>query len=476
MLEDHLPPDLAEHGDLQHEVPHEVPHAVDAECAVLGALLINNDLFAKIDHALLSEYFYDKRNRVVYKEMMRLYDAGHVDPLLLAQALRGSKLLQEAGGDEYIANLADIGAAPVNVQSYAELIVEKAYLRGLIGAHHDSLSEGYYPEGKKPRELQDAAEARLSELGEKFRRSKGSIRVVKDIAKEYTDMIIDNSTDLSVLRGTHPGFDILYEKTLGFNGGDLIVLAGRPGTGKTAFGLNLVRNIASREEKMGALCFSLEMSAEQLVMRMLAQHGLNTHKMRRADSASADTLKQLASASSELEKLTVHIDDSSTLNILEARTRARRVKREMQEKGMQLGLIMVDYLQLMESHGKQYDNRALEVAVISRGLKALAKELNTPVLALSQLNRGLESRSDPRPVMSDLRDSGSIEQDADLILFLHSKADPAAASSPHPPQRQDVQLIIGKQRNGPIGTIPMEFNKPMSLFSEKQDNPYGDAD
>lgn len=462
--------DFAEHSD--SALRQEVPHAVDAECAVLGALLINNELFAKIDHTLREEYFYDKRHRLIYREAVALYDSGYVDPLLLAQQLRDKKQLTDAGGEEYIANLADIGAAPVNVQSYAELIVEKAFLRGLISAHHDSLSEGYYPDGKKPLDLLDAAEGRLSDLGDRFRRSKGSISKVENIAKDYTDKIIKHSSDLSVLRGTHPGFELLYEKTLGFNGGDLIILAGRPGTGKTAFGLNLVRNITRRG--LGALCFSLEMSAEQLVMRMLGQYGLNTHKMRSASSASSETLGQLAAASSELEKLQVYIDDSSTLNILEARTRARRIKREMTEKGVELSLIMVDYLQLMEAPDQRYDNRVLEVGIISRGLKALARELNTPVLALSQLNRGMEKRTDPRPVMSDLRDSGSIEQDADMILFLHSKADGAPADAAYA-QRQEVQLIIGKQRNGPVGTIKMEFDKPLTLFSEMRDNPY-DAD
>ena len=447
----------------ENDIPQETPHAVDAECAVLGALLMNNDLFSELSTVLKEEHFYDKRHRLIYHYLYELCDKSHADPLLLVRRLRDSSKLADAGGEAYIADIADIGAAPVNTRAYADLIVDKAFIRSMISAHSDSLSQAFHPDGKTPAKLLDAAEGRLSQVSDLFRRHEGGMSPISEIARVYEQKIFDNRKDMSALRGIHPGFEKLFRKTHGLHGGDLIILAGRPGAGKTAFGLNLLRNVA-KQENTAVLCFSLEMSAEQLVVRMLAHHGLDMHKMRSADSISSSTLSQLAAATSDLEKLYIHIDDSATLNILEARTRARRVKREMEKQGIRLGLIMVDYLQLMDAPagGNRYDTRALEVSVISRGLKALAKELNTPIIALSQLNRGAEKRADTRPVMSDLRESGAIEQDADLILFLHSKND----SAPNQNSRINVKLIIGKQRSGPIGDIDFEFDKPLSSFKE----------
>lgn len=443
----------------------ELPHAVDAERAVLGALLLNNDLFTQIGHILKNDFFYNTRHRLLYDHMQGLYDKGHVDPVLLAQRLSDGGQLSEAGGADYIADIADIGAAPVNILAYAELIRDKAFIRRLINAHNDGISDSHHPGDKDPPKLLDDAETRLSDISDLFRRGEGGVKLIKDTAKNYVDKIFEHHDNMAALRGINPGYPKLYRLTQGLHGGDLVILAGRPGAGKTAFGLNLLRNIAEQPDT-GALCFSLEMSAEQLVMRMLAHHGLNMHKMRGADSISSATLAQLAAASSQLESLPVHIDDSGTLNILEARTRARQIKRILHQNGQRMGIIMVDYLQLMEAPttNGRYDNRALEVSQISRGLKALAKELDTPILALSQLNRSVEKRPDQRPVMSDLRESGAIEQDADLILFLHSQKT-EEDDNPYN-TRAEVELIIGKQRSGPTGKILMEFDKAMSKFTE----------
>lgn len=455
------------------EMQQDIPHAVDAERAVLGALLLNNDLFGDATAALKEDFFYDKRHRLIYGNMLDLYDSGHVDPLTLAARLRDSNMLADAGGEPYLADLADLGAAPVNMRAYAELIADKAFLRSLINAQNDGISEGHNPGGRTPQQLLDAAEARLSQIGDTFRRSASSISTVSKVTRDYEHKIFDNYKNMKALHGVHPGFESLYNKTLGLNKGDLVILAGRPGAGKTAFGLNLLHNI-TKDQDASALCFSLEMSAEQLVMRLLGQHGLDMHKMRRANEVSSSTLTQLASASSKVENLNIHIDDSGTLNILEARTRARRIKREMEKAGTPLRLIMVDYLQLMDAPASagRYDSRALEVSVISRGLKALAKELGVPVLALSQMNRGAERRPDSRPLLSDLRESGAIEQDADLILFLHEKNKDQEQADGKPAA---VELIIGKQRNGPIGTIHMEFDKRLSLFSEAAPAHYADG-
>lgn len=443
-------------------LPQDPPHAIDAERAVLGALLMNNELFKDIEFSLKEDFFYNKRHQLIWRYGTELHEKGHADPFLLTQRLREHGKLADAGGEEYIAEIADVGAAPINLRAYAELIAGKAMQRELIGAHVDGVNESYRPEDKTPHELLDKAEARLSEISEKYRQNESRFSAANEVAQKYMEKVLEHKDDMSKMRGTHPGFPTLYEKTLGLQGGDLIILAGRPGAGKTAFGLNLLRNVAA-QKGLGALCFSLEMSAEQLVMRLLGHHGLNTHKMRRADKISPRTLRQLAEATSSLEELPIFIDDNSTLNILEARTRARRVKRDMAGSGIKLGLVMVDYLQLMQGSGTNTtENRALEVSAISRGLKALAKELNVPVLALSQLNRSVERRGDGRPMLSDLRDSGSIEQDADTILFLRHKNEGDQDAGDH----VDIHLVIGKQRNGPIGKINMEFNKPFSKFTE----------
>ncbi len=468
-------PDFPPEADTQQETPH----AVDAERAVLGALLMNNDLFIEINDgdALREEYFYDKRHRIIYNHMKILHSTNYVDMLLLAKRLRDSNQLAEAGGEEYIAEITAIGAAPANIKAYAELISDMAFLRNLLNAHNEGISEGFHPGGKTPQQLLDAAETRLSLVSDLFRRGSSSISKIADVSGAYEAKIFDNRHDMSALRGLHPGFDYLYKQTHGLRGGDLIILAGRPGAGKTAFGLNLLRNIAS-QPNTGAMCFSLEMSAEQLVMRMLSHHGLDMHKMYNADSISAPTLSQLATASSKLEELPIYIDDSGTLNILEARTRARRIKREMAAKGIKLGLIMVDYLQLMEAGSggnSRIDSRALEVSIISRGLKALAKELDTPIVALSQLNRGMEKRADPRPMMSDLRESGAIEQDADLILFLYNKKAEESKAPGGGDSKIKIELIIGKQRNGPTGVVYLQFDKSLSLFKEATKH-HGDGD
>ena len=433
--------------------------AIEAECAVIGCLLINDEMFEEVEDLLHPSYFCDKRNRIIYREALALRKKGHVDPLILKDDLVSKKLIKQAGGDEYIANLADIGGAPVNVRTYAELVQEKAFLRELTTAYYGALALCHKPEGKDTLAVLDEAEAGIYSIADKFKKSQSSSVSLKEVAEGITERIAENSDNMAALRGVSTGFLRLNNALNGLNGGNLIILAGRPGMGKTAFAIHLVRNVA--EAGKGVLIFSLEMTADEIGMRFMAQHGLNMTKLKAADKVSSETLGQLATASAEVEKLPVEIDDGGDLNILETRVKSRAVRRLFEERNQELGLIVIDYLQLMNAPGYK-ENRVLEVSAISKGLKALAKELNLPILALSQLNRGIERRTDPRPVLSDLRDSGSIEQDADAILFLHRKGDEEEVAG-----RVETSLIVGKNRHGPIGAIKMDFDKPLSKFTER---------
>ena len=442
------------------------PHAVDAERNVLGALLINNDLYMQCEGMLSPEFFYDQKHVLLYRVMSEMYGKGYVDPVLLAQRLADSGQLADVGGKDYIADIAAIPVAAINFAAYVGLIRDKALLRMMIRALSDSANEAFSPASKTPQKLLDEAEARLSAVGETFQREYGGGEQVADIARVYFDKIseIVASKNYDALRGVPSGYSKLDSMTNGLHGGDLVIVAGRPGSGKTAFALNIMRHVSATNN--GVACFSLEMSAEQLTIRMLAHAGIELQKMRSGRNLGAMELSKMAHSVAELEKREICIESSGTMNILEVRTHSRRIHREMERKGGRLGLIVVDYLQLMVSApGEKSENRSLEIAHISRGLKALAKELNVPVIALSQLNRNLENRLQKRPMLADLRDSGAIEQDADLILFLNYDDNNTEDSN-----RVRVELIVGKHRNGAVGTIPLHFDKPFSKFTDIADD------
>lgn len=448
----------------------ELPHAIDSERAIIGALIINNDLFRYCEGVLKAEFFYDKRHKLLYRVICDLHDKGYLDPLILEQRLHETEQLRDVGGREYIAEIADIGGSPINMPSYIEVVRDKAMLREIISTVSNILATSFNLEGKTPPELLDMAESRLSIVGDLFTKEYGGIQKLGDLTDEYISKMTEiiRTKNFDALRGTPSGFAGLDTMTGGLHRGELIILAGRPGSGKTAFGLNLVRHV-SAQEKAGVIFFSLEMSAQQLALRMLSRDGLNMQKMRTGKGIGSSDLADLAQSAHNLENHEIYIDDSGTLNILEARARARRVKREMQHRKVILELVVVDYLQLMESSTEKGDNRALEVAVISRGLKALAKELDVPVIAMSQLNRRVETRTEGRPMLSDLRESGAIEQDADLVLFLHYKDKNKEDESEGP---EEIDLIIGKQRNGPVGTVKLHFHKDFSKFTDRVFNNY----
>lgn len=442
----------------------EPPHAVDAERALVGALMLNNELFAAAEDAGLSaDHFYDGRHKALYGAMVKMQAEGkHADPVTVAHLLRESGKLQDGGGPEYIAALADIGAAPVNAPAYAKLVRDTAMLRAMMDALSQSHIRAVRPGGDPPGKILDEAETRLLSVGDQFARHVAQARPVGPVAQAHLDLLasIIQTQNFDQLRGHSTGFPALDEKTAGLHGGELIILAGRPGAGKTAFALNIARHV-SAEVGTGVCFFSLEMSAEQLVTRLLSQGGVDAQKMRTGRRLNHEDLSRMAEVAAELKERDLFVDDSGALNILEAKARARRLGRTLRLNGKKLGLVVVDYLQLLENDPDERsgENRATQVAVISRGLKALARDMNVPILALSQLNRAVDNRPNRRPMLSDLRESGAIEQDADLVLFLHQDEGKAGASDP-----EEIDLIIGKQRNGPVGTLPLLFDKRHSKF------------
>ncbi len=448
-----------------------LPHATAAEQALLGALLNDGDLWDDVEGKLTAEYFYDKRHQLIFSVIQKLSATHYADWVLLLQEIKSMNKLREAGGEEYIADLAGIAVSGVNVPSYVEQIRKTAQLRWMLALMHSSNVRAMYPGDMSPQEILDETEAHLSDIGSQFDSGRGSMSFVPEIARGLYDTMTDmvDKKDFSRLEGLKTGYSKLDKMTNGLHGGDLVIVAGRPGAGKTAFALNIIRQVSVSGE--GVAVFSLEMSALQLAMRLISQDSVDMQKLRTGKdfngrAMDSNDLRDCAKSVSALEKRDIYIDESGTLSILEIKSRAQRMAKKLQREGKKLSLIVVDYLQLLSAATKRgNDNRATEVAVISRGLKALARELNVPVVAGSQLNRGIELRNNKEPMLSDLRESGSIEQDADLVMFLHEEKNKQGYTSPTEPAT--VQLIIGKHRNGPTGQITLSFNKQHSRFVER---------
>ena len=452
--------------------PHraEPPHAFAAEQGLLGALLQNNEALAELDGNIGADHFYDARHVKLFRFIQKLAAEKHADIVLLAQELKQAGELEAAGGEEYIAALYSLAAAPVNIAAYAEQIKKAKQMRRILSVLNDAYSrtaEG----GKEPSEILDETEALLGEIGAEDGAAAGMSSAAEK-AREFFDNLSDvvNKKEFDRLLGLKTGYPKLDKMTTGLHGGDLVVIAGRPGSGKTAFALNIIRHISANGA--GVVVFSLEMSDKQLVMRLVSQDKLDMQKLRTGkDHAGrpmeAADLRAFANAVSHLENRRIYIDDGGVLNVLEAKSRARRAARKLARDGGKLSLVVVDYLQLLSAApGENNENRALVVATISRGLKALAKELNVPVVALSQLNRSIESRTVKEPMLSDLRESGAIEQDADIVMFLHEEKTEERNYEAPPEEGTPVKLIVGKQRNGPVGAIDLQFHKQYSRFAE----------
>jgi replicative DNA helicase len=424
------------------------PHSIEAEQAVLGALMLDNDRWDTVNETLLPTDFYRREHRLIYEAMVAQSGAGKpLDVITLSEVLRTSGNLAEAGGLDYLGELVTNNQSAANIAAYAGIIKERAILRKLISVAHNIADSGYNPDGRSSVELVDAAEQAVYNIADE-RPSDGGPLSITPILKSAVDRIETLFNAKGNITGISTGFADLDAMTSGMQKADLVIVAGRPSMGKTSFAMNMVEHAVLHNDKP-VLVFSLEMPADSLIIRMLSSIGrIDQTRMRNGKLEDQDWDK-LSSAVAKLRNRKLFIDDTSGLSPSEMRSRARRVAREHGD----LGMIMVDYLQLMQIKGSS-ENRTGEISEISRSLKLMAREFNCPVIALSQLNRGLEQRPNKRPVMSDLRESGAIEQDADVIMFVyrHEVYDPDK-----PETKGLAEIIIGKQRNGPIGTVNLSF-------------------
>jgi replicative DNA helicase len=435
------------------------PHSVEAEQSVLGGLLLESSALDKIADLINDSDFYRKEHRLIYQQIVRLSElAKPIDVITVAEALEISGKLSDVGGLTYLGGLAQNVPSAANVRRYGEIVRERSIMRKLVEVGSDISSSAYNPTGRDAAQLLDEAEKKVFEIAEAGSRGKQGFMSMPPLLTQVVERIEtlygrDNNSDVT---GTATGFNDLDRMTSGLQAGDLVIVAGRPSMGKTAFSINIAENVAL-DSKLPVAIFSMEMGGSQLVMRMLGSVGkLNQHDLR-TGKLQDDDWGRLTHALGKLNDAPIFIDESAALSALELRARSRRLHRQHGK----LGLIVVDYIQLMSSNaGRASENRATEISEISRSLKALAKELEVPVIALSQLNRSLEQRPNKRPVMSDLRESGAIEQDADLILFIYRDE----VYNSDSPDKGKAEIIIGKQRNGPIGKVELAFRGEYTRF------------
>ncbi|WP_350262490.1 replicative DNA helicase (plasmid) [Pantoea sp. BJ2] len=439
-----------------------VPFSLEAEQSILGILMLDNDLWDDVTEIISENDFYHKVHRLIFREMRTLLAQGKpIDLITLTESLEIKDKLETAGSFAYVAELSKSIPGIANYRAYAEIIRERAIVREMISAGNQIVDAGYNTAGRNSDELLDTAEKLIFELSE--RRSATAKNAVVSIAQalESTvsriELLYSNPHD--GVTGVNTGFNALNEMTSGFQSADLVIIAARPSMGKTTFAMNICENAAMVHDKP-VLIFSLEMPKEHVMMRLLAsQSRVDLSKIMSGKLEDEDWAKISSTMALLLQKDNILIDDSSGLTPEQLRTRARRAARE--HGG--LSMIMLDYLQLMRVPGSAYEgNRTLEIAEITRSLKSLAKELNVPVVALSQLNRALEQRADKRPINSDLRESGSIEQDADVIMFIYRDEVYDEMSA----DRGVAEIIIGKQRNGPIGSLRLRFQGHFSRFDD----------
>ncbi len=446
-------------ADSQLEAIKLPPHSVEAEQSILGGIFLDTTAWDKIADLITEQDFYRYEHRLIYRHIARLTDhAKPVDVITVAESLESNAELDKAGGLAYLGSLAQNVPSAANIRRYAEIVRDRSIMRKLAEVGSEISTSAYNPGGRDAGQLLDEAESRVFEISESGERGKQGFIAIPPLLVKVVERIEtlhgrDNPSDVT---GIASGFTDLDSKTSGFQPGDLVIVAGRPSMGKTAFALNIAEHVALELSKPVAI-FSMEMGGTQLAMRLIGSVGrLNQHTLR-TGKLEDDDWPRMTHALGRLNDAPIFIDETAALNSLELRSRARRLHR--QNDG--LGLIIIDYLQLMSSpSNKNSENRATEISEISRSLKALAKELQVPVMALSQLNRSLEQRPNKRPMMSDLRESGAIEQDADLILFIYRDE----VYNPDSQDKGKAEIIIGKQRNGPIGQVMLTFRGEYTRF------------
>jgi replicative DNA helicase len=438
-------------NDTQIEALKVPPHSIEAEQSVLGGLLLDNGAADRIADFLSGDHFYSDAHRLLYNAIMQLIaDNKPADVVTVAEALGSINKLDYVGGMTYLAALVENVPTAANIRRYAEIVHERAILRRLAAAGGEIAESAFHPLGRSVREILDQAETKVFEIAEHGARGQQGFQDIRPLLTQVVERIefLYNRDNPSDVTGIATGFTDLDRMTSGLQEGDLIVIAGRPSMGKTSLALNIAEHVAL-VLKMPVAIFSMEMGATQLAMRLMGSVGRLDQQKIRTGRLTNDDWERLSGALGKLNDAPIHIDETPAMNALEVRARARRLARQY---GGKLGAIVVDYLQLMQAVSDG-ENRATEISEISRSMKALAKELKVPILALSQLNRSLEQRPNKRPVMSDLRESGAIEQDADVILFIYR-------DEVYNQDTQDkgvAEIIIGKQRNGPIGMVRLAF-------------------
>jgi replicative DNA helicase len=424
------------------------PHSIQAEQSVLGGLMLDNQTWDSVADKVIETDFYRRDHQLIFRSIARLAEKQDpFDVVTLSEVLEGTGELQDVGGLAYLGMLAKDTPSAANIVAYANIVRDRSVLRQLIHVGTEISDSAFSTEGRETADLLENAERRVFEIAEQRQRGQGGFNSIKSLLAKAVDkieMLYEQDGDIT---GASTGFTDLDEKTSGLQPSDLIIVAGRPSMGKTTIAMNMAENVALKSG-MPVAVFSMEMPGEALAMRMMSSLGrIDQHKVR-TGKLDDDDWPRLTSAINMLAETKLFIDDTPALTPTEVRSRARRLTREHG----QLGLIVLDYLQLMQSPSSG-DNRVQQISDISRGLKALAKELNVPVIALSQLNRNLEQRPNKRPVMSDLRESGAIEQDADLIIFVYRDE----VYNEDSPDKGIAEVIIGKQRNGPLGTVRLTF-------------------
>jgi len=451
-----LNPGMAGGGDAVVQALKVPPHSVEAEQSLLGGLLIDNTAWDRLGGVLNDKDFYRPEHALIYKVITRLVGDNHpADVITVHDAIKS-----EQGGDlvsvDYLNSLAQNTPSSANIKGYADIVRDRSILRRLIEVSDSIVNSAFVPEGRSVRTLLDEAESRILQIGEDGSRKADYLEIeplLRSVVARIDELY--NRQGGSDITGIATGFIDLDKQTSGLQKGDLIIIAGRPSMGKTAMALNIAENVAL-SEGLPVVIFSMEMSGEQLASRLLGSVGRVDQSRMRTGKLQDDEWPRVTDAIARLSNTQILIDETGALSSLELRARARRIARNF---GGTLGLVVIDYLQLMSGSGQE--NRATEISEISRSLKSLAKELQCPVVALSQLNRGLEQRPNKRPIMSDLRESGAIEQDADVIMFIYRD------EVYHPDTTTDkgmAEIIIGKQRNGPIGTVRLSWQGPYTKF------------
>jgi replicative DNA helicase len=444
------------------------PHSIEGESSVLGGLLLDNSAWDRVADLLSDQDFYRHEHQLVYAAVSKLINASKpADIITVYEELKNLGKADEVGGLSYLNALAQYVPSAANIRRYAEIVRERSILRKLVKASDEIATDAFSPQGKAVATILDEAEQKIFNIGEQGSRMQQGFQSMDTLVVELLDRVTEMAENPNDITGVPTGFHDLDRMTSGFQAGDLVILAARPSMGKTALAINIAEHVALNEGLPVAV-FSMEMGASQLAVRIVGSIGRIDQTHLRTGKLSDEEWPRLTEAIEKLRTVSLHIDESAGLTVSELRANARRLARQCGK----LGLIVVDYLQLMSvSTAMNDENRATAVGEISRGLKSLAKELQCPVVALSQLSRGVESRTDKRPMMSDLRESGAIEQDADIIMFIYRDEYYTKEACKEPGV---AEVIISKQRNGPTGTVKLAFINKITKFESLASGSSGD--